>query len=162
MRRKRLRAGLAAALAACFILAAGTGGACAAVPGPQEWARLFGYLVHYDPAEARGVMYGSLFARGPEGWERVETKRFVVVRPAGPSSAKLLETSAAKWVAVEGYYGRAESNGFEVYVVNPSAYRAGRPGAAGRPGIVPRRSEGASAANQNRGRAEESVQRVAL
>lgn len=108
------------------MLFTGASDALAAVPGPQEWARFFGCLVHYDPADGRGVMYGSLFARGPEGWETVETKRFTVVRPAGQSSAEMLKDNAGKWAAVEGYYGRTQETGgvFEAYVVKPSTYQA--------------------------------------
>lgn len=72
------------------------------------------------------MIYGSLFARGPEGWETAEIKRFAVVRPAGRSSAETLKANIGKWVAVEGYYGRTQETGgvFEAYVAKPSAYRA--------------------------------------
>jgi len=102
----------------------------AAAKAPPFAARLFGYVLSWDAAEGRAVMYGTLYAKDGVDFETVATRQIIAVRPRGASAAKALAASAGRWAAAEGVYGLvrgAPEKALEAWAVKPSGYAAKPP-----------------------------------
>lgn len=131
MRRARIFATAAvAALLAAALSVFPAPPAGAAAKAPPFAARLFGYVLSWDAAGGRAVMYGTLYAKEGSEFEKVATRQIVAVRPRGPSAAKALAASVGRWAAAEGVYGLAAGmpeKALEAWAVKPSGYAAKPP-----------------------------------